>query len=92
MNQEPRAEYLTIADVTGSSVTIESRTNRSGPSPFSPGVLRQIVTNNAPLPNAVNLIVNVLSVRMLSFSLNLPLHLADFCFFTSRDSSFCILP
>ena len=65
MNQEPRAEYLTSADVTGSSITTESRTNRSGPSPFTPGVLRQIVTNNAPLTNAVNLIVDVLSIRML---------------------------
>ena len=90
MNQEPRAEYLTSADVTGSSITRESRTNSH--SPFTPGILRQIVTNNAPLTNAVNLIVNVLSIRMLSFSLNLPLHRAVFCFFTSRDSCFCILP
>ena len=89
MNQEPRAEYLTSADVTGSSITRESRTN--SPS-CTPGVLRQIVTNTAPLANAVNRIVNVLSVRMLLFRLNLPLHLADFCFFASRDWSFCILP
>lgn len=89
MNQEPRAEYLTSAVVTGSSITRESRTN--SPS-CTPGVLRQIVTNTAPLTNAVNLIVNVLSIRMLSFSLNLPFHLDDFCFFTSRDLSFCILP
>ena len=60
MNQEPRAEYLTSAVVTGSSITRESRTN--SPS-CTPGVLRQIVTNTAPLTNAVNLIVNVLSIR-----------------------------
>ncbi|WP_331965185.1 hypothetical protein [Candidatus Binatus sp.] len=67
MSQESRREYLTSANVTGSNTTRESRKNRSGPPPLAPGILRQMVTNNAPLTNAVNLIVDVLWIRISYF-------------------------